>query len=286
LRWNGARWLQIPTGVEEDLLAVGGINAEDVWAVGRGGTALHWRKGPSSRERPADGPRWEAVPMDTRNAFAALVALASDDVWAVGQDPGTRRWRESASGPELEEDGRPPSASIFHWDGERWRAQSAASEPWPPFFAACASSGGKEIWAVGARGPQGRPAVARWSGGAWGLESGPGGEELRAVVAMDDQVWVASSNAKIAARRAGQWAVVDTAEGRYDGLWASSSKDVWAVGSLVRHFDGAAWTTLAQAREKPAALHGVWGVKPNEVWAVGDEGTVLHCFEGPEPREP
>jgi hypothetical protein len=38
---RGARWSQEPSGTDEDLLAVWGSGADDVYAVGYAGTILH-----------------------------------------------------------------------------------------------------------------------------------------------------------------------------------------------------------------------------------------------------
>jgi hypothetical protein len=40
------------------------------------------------------------------------------------------------------------------------------------------------------------------------------------------------------------------------------------------HFDGASWTRMRSAG--PAALDAIWGSGANDVYAVGDAGTVLH----------
>jgi hypothetical protein len=273
LRWNGVRWLQIPTGVEHELLAVGGLSAKEVWAVGQAGTALRF-----------DGKRWREVPMGTRHRFSSVLALARDEVWAVGQDPGTHRWIDGAGGEAARESegGRRPTASLFRWDGERWQAHPAGRVGWPPLRAASASAEGREIWVAGSRtdGPESRPIVARLRGERWDEEPGPG--DLAAIFSLGEELIAAGPRGRIFARRQGGWLAVDAVDGAaYEGLWASGPKDIWAVGSQVRHFDGGAWTTIAPANGPGLALHAVWGAGPAEVWAVGDEGAALRCVRGP-----
>jgi hypothetical protein len=62
----------------------------------------------------------------------------------------------------------------------------------------------------------------------------------------------------------------------YSG-WASATDDVWYVGVYVYHYDGVHWTCMPT----PSGNHlqGVWGTSRNDVWAVGDGGTILH-FDG------
>jgi hypothetical protein len=57
--------------------------------------------------------------------------------------------------------------------------------------------------------------------------------------------------------------------------------DVWAVGANIRgpsavtaHWDGSAWSSFPTEGAGP--LWGVWEVKKDDVWAVGDFGTVVH----------
>ncbi len=277
LRWNGVRWLQIPTGTEQELLAIGGVSAKDLWAVGQAGEALHF-----------DGKQWAEVPMGSRHQFSAVVALATDDVWALGQDPGTRRWTDAASGDGVREreDGRRPSASLFHWDGRGWLPQLVGPDRWPPLRAAAAGADGREIWAVGQRseGKDGRPEVARLKGERWAKEAGPGDSDLAAVFSAGEEIFCAGSRGTLFSRGAQGWKTLDAVDAVYEGLWASGPKDLWAVGSLLRHFDGSAWSNLPVEGGSSAALHAVWGAGQGEVWAVGDEGVSVRCAPTPQGR--
>ncbi|MGM0576778.1 MAG: IPT/TIG domain-containing protein [Myxococcota bacterium] len=80
------------SGVEEmdvpgdDLLAVGGAHAQDVWAVGRRGRIVHW-----------DGEVWFDYLPRTRRDLRAVHAVDPARVWAVGD-----------------------AGAIVGWDGLRW----------------------------------------------------------------------------------------------------------------------------------------------------------------------
>lgn len=60
------------------------------------------------------------------------------------------------------------------------------------------------------------------------------------------------------------------------GLWASSPRDVWAVGDrgTVLRYNGLVWNRV----ETPArwGLKAIWGSGPKDVWLVGSGGLVLH----------
>src|SRR5215831_18736214 len=74
---------QNPLPQGNNLSAIWGSEASDVWAVGDSGTILHW-----------DGSAWSSVSSGTTNALRAVWGSGASDVWAVG-DFGT----------------------ILHWDG-------------------------------------------------------------------------------------------------------------------------------------------------------------------------
>ena len=87
-----------------------------------------------------------------------------------------------------------------------------------------------------------------------------------------------------------------TGKRAFNPIWGSGPSDVWAVGyyggdsastgafGTVAHFDGTTWspsTLPADAGPIPTGantygLHGVWGSGPNDVWIVGDSGTLRH----------
>jgi hypothetical protein len=61
-----------------------------------------------------------------------------------------------------------------------------------------------------------------------------------------------------------------------DGVWGSSSSDVFAVGysGTILHYNGSAWSTMTSRTSYP--LDGVWGSSSSDVFAVGEAGTILH----------
>jgi hypothetical protein len=61
-----------------------------------------------------------------------------------------------------------------------------------------------------------------------------------------------------------------------DGVWGSSSSDVFAVGfwGTILHYDGSAWSPMTSGASNP--LLGVWGNSSSDVFALGDWGLILH----------
>jgi len=66
-------------------------------------------------------------------------------------------------------------------------------------------------------------------------------------------------------------------------LWGTDSGQLWAVGAAGSGVSNAAFydgTTLSPSTTPSAAtLHGVWGSAIDDVYAVGDAGTILHYHQ-------
>ena len=81
VHFDGAQWHTPESGTTETLNAVFGLSPSDVWAAGDDGTALHF-----------DGTTWSAVDVGTyRGSLRAIWAAASDDVW-FGGEGGMFHW--------------------------------------------------------------------------------------------------------------------------------------------------------------------------------------------------
>ena len=81
LHYDGAGWHTPPSGTTATLNAVFGLSPSDVWAAGDDGTALHF-----------DGETWSVVDRGAyRGSLRAIWAAAKDDVWIGGED-GMFHW--------------------------------------------------------------------------------------------------------------------------------------------------------------------------------------------------
>jgi hypothetical protein len=80
-----------------------------------------------------------------------------------------------------------------------------------------------------------------------------------------------------------RWSVAEPSLDRVAlSVWASAKDDVWAVGgalgsggdALIDHFDGTRWSTIPTGTS--ATLWWVHGIGKNDLWMVGEAGTILH----------
>lgn len=63
-----------------------------------------------------------------------------------------------------------------------------------------------------------------------------------------------------------------------NSVWGTTGDDVWAVGAELLHYDGAAWSIVADAGTTSNKM-GVWASAKNDAWYVTEKGEVGH-FDG------
>lgn len=314
LTCEDADFCPVPTNVSpfHALVAVWGSGPNDVWAVGSGGTAVHW-----------DGATWTATATNVKETLSAVWGFGGSDVWAAadttvilrssGFTPSSSQvWRRAPSaspdewtvapvlgmwGPpngELHLGTRPfmvmdgdffgPGALIDKRDakdgGVVWQARMGSDAALHSIWGSSAD----DLWAVGDAGKT-----------LHGTRSAPGTPHTWTPVDSQSRatlsgVWGASASEVWAVGEAGTirrittgaptWEIVSSPTAtRLRKLWGSGPKDVWAVGDAgtILHYDGVAWNdaTAAFPVGRKPNLYGIWGSGPNDVWIVGD-GIALH----------
>lgn len=151
-------------------------------------------------------------------------------------------------------------------------------------------SGPTDVWLVGDGGLAVQGSVDGWqqldlravdaSGGALRAAFGPGG----------DTVWLGGDGGRVFRwERAGRTATRIEAgtDATIQGLWGAADDAMWAVGGYVFPASGppiiarlgpsgGALEALPDGLPTEAALLDVWGSSATDVWAVGEEGLVLH----------
>jgi hypothetical protein len=150
LHFGGTEWKTVFSGTATDLMGVwADATTGEAWAVGLNGTALHWLKG-----------AWTAVPTPTKQALGAIWGSATNDVWAVGGE-----------------------GTILHWDGKTW---SASAPPAARNLYAIWGMGASNVWAVGAAGT-----ILHWDGTTWSVSPSASSFDLHGVWGADERdVWV------------------------------------------------------------------------------------------------
>lgn len=195
------------------------------------------------------------------------------------------------------------AGTVLLWNGSSWRKVASGTDGDLLDVAMARTDLG---WAVGTEGE-----LIQWDGSRWYRPSPFTSNWIRTVTVVPGidtvRAWAAADKYGV-----GSFAYWDGSrwQSRYQGdtqtfggtiydIAMLSQDEGWAVGAVlgdvgsgitmigqVLHFDGAGWSSFLQV-EKP--LRGVAFSAPDDGWAVGDEGTILHWdgFEwtGIEPVE-
>jgi hypothetical protein len=281
----------VSSSTTENLFAVWGAGPSDIWAVGAKGLMLHY-----------DGTSWKAAHQATWT-----------DAQAVAVAPGNLAWVFDTSAT---------TPLIQYFNGTSWSAETNPMPAPQPFRDAYALSA-SDVWAVGDG-----ASVLRRQTGTWAMVTGHGlGVNLTAVwAASATSVFVGGQNGTVVEHDStlGTWpaytfavattATVDDIWGvvgdtyvvagtqlyRNDGtdtvltsvfaagagndlngLWASGSSDVWAVGNngTVVHGGQTTWATVTLPGSPTTDLHSVFGLGPNEIYIIGDN-FALYRYDG------
>jgi hypothetical protein len=132
----------------------------------------------------------------------------------------------------------------------------------------------ENVYAVGiANGFRG--VVLHYDGRLWTTESIPQVRELRDIAGSS------ASNIYVGVHTlhydGATWTeIYDKNVGGAERAWVFGTSAVFGVGGYgcIYLFDGKEWKAMDSGTKNN--LHAVWGSSPNDVWAVGDGGTILH----------
>jgi hypothetical protein len=296
--WHIVNSPNASTTATNSLLAVVAISTNNVWAVGypteRGVLIEHW-----------NGHGWQVVPGPkqgtTSDTLKGIAAVSARDIWAVGD-------RYDAAKNVYK-------TLVEHWNGSAWSiVPSPNVGPNSSSLSGVTVLSRNNVWAVGSSYDNVKTSASRtlflhWNGSSWRVVASPnasGGKDrssLRAITAIAaNDIWAVGNYYDIASNTAltliehwnGQrWAVVASpnppapSDSQLNGVAASSSRDVWAVGTrldlphnsyqtLTLHWNGARWKIAGSPNATPADsyLNAVTVRSARDAWAVGIYGTV------------
>jgi len=264
LFWDGARWREtlVPASAHT-LTSVFIVSANDVWAVGMGGTIIHW-----------DGVSWVAVtPPVLAHLYSVFILPGGLDGWAVGVRAG-------------------PLATILRWSGTwptgAWSSFTTIAPLVPPqtlrgVFLSSPTQG----WAVGTSGT-----VLRWDGAGWTVTSSPTIRNLYSVFAVSPtDAWAVGASDGLTADTIIRWngaswtgpMIAPTTGVYYRSIRMVSANDGWIAGTLnptsqegtLLRWNGAAWSTVRSW--VTVDLNGLFMLPGGSVGSsVGDAETIVH----------
>jgi hypothetical protein len=244
----------------------------------------------------AQAADWETVasPNGGRqaNSLSSVAAAADNDVWAVG-------WAYNAQLNAYR-------TLIEHWNGTRWslvRSPNATSGY--NLLNGVAVIAANDVWTVGQawNGSTYNTLVEHWNGVAWSIIPSPNvtgnSNVLEAIsVVSANNIWAVGfstdsnfiNNTLTLHWDGTSWSIVPSPSLDSDILFAVdalASNDVWAGGrtkpggygedrTLTMHWDGSNWSIVPSPNDSSNDndLFGVAAVASNDVWAVGNAGSL------------
>lgn len=238
-RYDGKIFQEFRRGEEHDLRSLWGSSPDDIWAAGYGGFLWH-----------GDGSTWSRVQggLTSMDVLSAVWGSGKDDVWAVGSKviryqggsfapvagPGPAGTSFTAVWGSRKDDVLVANrqGAIYRWDGNGWNNPSKM--PNGALVQAIWGAGTNAIWTIQGESP------------------------------AKGQIWHYDGIS---------WTSVLTADGTLYGLFGFDGKNVFATGpGSIYSFDGVAWTgNLASGQ----LLYRLWGIDRTNLVAAGGAGEMV-----------
>jgi hypothetical protein len=237
LHYDGSSWSSMTSGTANNLNGVWGSSASDVFVVGDGGTILHY-----------NGSSWSSMASGTTYDLNAVWGASGSDVFAVGN-----------------------MRTIIHFDGTAWSAMS------PPccynFFGVWGSSG-TDVYVTGFGGSVDTDHVCHYDGASWEIT----------IYGANHPIWGSSSTDIYTAYifkwhyNGNSWTILQPPSGTHYcyGIWGASAHDVFFAGTegIITHYNGTGFSPMTSGTTNQ--LNCLWGSSSSDVFAVGAGGTILH----------
>ncbi len=271
----------------EEVQGIWGSGPNDVYAIsGIGG--YHW-----------DGSSWSTV-VDIGFESSSISGSGPDDVWIANfglQHFDGTSWSTVTGAPEATSvavagpnDVWVAATDVYHFDGSAWSVSLAVALPSISHVAvstvAVGAGGSHDVWAAGT---------------SFGTTDDAEGY----LAHFDGTSWTANPNAPtpvsfvagtptfgdLAVGQGGDILTLTStptvsfaAQQQYTslvmrGVWGSSPDDMWAVGEQGTVLHFDGQSVAKVPTTVTANLTDVWGTGPTDVWIVGEGGTLLH-FDG------
>ena len=274
------------------LKGIYGTSAADIWAVGDGGTAMHY-----------DGQTWSLVPTGTSRFLRGVWAGSASSAWIVGDAGTVLKWDGSKLLPEtsgsavnLNSVWGSSAANLYAAGDNGVIIRSTGSGAWRPDssgttvnLSKVTGSGEQNVWALGAN-----STILSSSGVSWTKQS-----VSASLFTVNDiwspgtgDLWVASgttaSNCNVARLNGGQWQVPIATKFCLSPIRAisgSGPKDVWAAGSetTIGHYTAGDPTNefdvdlvaMGSVKGLTPTFNAAWSVGPGDVYLATSDGNIF-----------
>jgi hypothetical protein len=241
----------------------------DAWVLGTNGSAAHF-----------DGTTWQARDIGTSDIRYAA-ALPSGEILGVAGGTVLRlgtKWDSAAhvtGNPYVTESLKHAYATaeghywavgsggaVAFYDGAKWFESGGRIST---HVASLHGTGADDVWFAGTFDP------AHWRGsGNWIMPSASVTFPSDVFAVAKDEAWVISGVFHDTLNTSKGWGNLRFDKEKFNDLSATAPDDVWAVGTVLQHYDGTAWTALTAPAAGP--WNTVWQSSRTDVWIGSDAG--------------
>ncbi len=281
----GAYWAEMESPTARLLHGIWGSSAENIFAVGDGGTIIHY-----------DGDVWSTQTSTTTNNLKGVWGSSETDVYVVGAggkilktENGGTTWLPmtsntlnglnsiwGSSGSDIFAVG--DSGTIRHYDGNPEGTWTAMSSGTTVKLLGVWGSAWNDLYAVGNshKGTYWERTVLRYNGTSWSpVSTGNGVTLMSPWGSASNDITAAGSFGTIMRYDGSTWKQTGgPTEKTLNAMWGTASNNIFAVGfnGVIAHYNGTEWSVRQTAT--PNDLYGIWG-SGADVFAVGDNGKIL-----------
>jgi len=234
------------------------LSPSNGWAVGNGGTVLHF-----------DGSFWSVIASGTTSdlfgvSFGAPNAPTSNAGFAVGGSGGT-------------------PVAIYRSDVTWSSASAGLSPPAAQKLASVSAISSSDAWAVDSV----SGAFWHWSGvanlgGGWNSVSSAAAGLNSVFMISSTEGWAVGAGGIIYHYTSGGWTLYSAVGTTLNSVFMLNANEGWAVGNggVIYHYSSGSWSGPVSPGAAGQDLRSVFMLSQSEGWAVGTAGTVLHFSGG------
>lgn len=248
-KWNGTTWAAQSTGAAANHAAVWGVDANNVWVVGRGGRIDKTSNGGTNWTQQASG-------LPSTALIRGIWGTSATNIWAVAGDFGDNT-----------------IVYITHYDGTSW-TQYTPTTSFSGGLRSVWGTSATDIWAVGDLGNR-----LHYDGTSWtSVPTGLSTTGLYKVWGLDaSNIWIIGDNATLLKHSSGlTWTTFSntgiTSTDQLRGITGSSATNLYVVtnngAQNLYHFDGTSWAV--ENSTVSVTLVSLWSTNnATKLWAGG-----------------
>jgi hypothetical protein len=279
-------WQWIDTRVANHLYGIWGSSGVTpyVWFVGDGLAQVGYLSDRVDRtpsgivSEGSTATAFASPPGGTLALVSGMLLRSTGASWVrLDQRPMTQPIALSSGGGgetrALDYDYQTNTTRIVLFDGVSWKVEFSVAGR----LTVLRSISISDAWAAGDAGKLLHLQSSGWSA----VDAGTRADFLGLAVVSPMDVWALVSEVSTATTYKilhfdGQaWSIRLTSNTALFGLWSMGADSVWAVGTDIVRYNGASgeWGLKENSW---GTQNAVWGAAPDDVWIVGDKGTLLH----------